>query len=165
MLNVMELMRDMFTKATVDNSRRTDSDDRVNDGDSAVHGDCMFDPECPLADCPFRADEPTGAFIDRLIDRDGRRVHTAASSITKRQLATDKSKPPRSVATAIVDDADMFTVRVGRVDPCRVKMVPRRDGTTQYLQTDIPAEFLPAAVKPPKSRSKAKSKKSKKPKK
>lgn len=58
----------------------------------------------------------------------------------------------------IEDDADLFILRVGRVDPCPVRVpVCLQDKSTQYLVTDLPSElFPPRKVVPAKPKKKSK---------
>ncbi|XP_025192872.1 uncharacterized protein LOC112592926 [Melanaphis sacchari] len=86
---------------------------------------CMFDLNCPVVRCPFRKSQPENAFVDHLIN--GTRP--------------DNDQSPNSSLDdrEIVDDADLFVINVGRVDPCRVITPPKyKDGCSQCFETDFP---------------------------
>lgn len=145
-LTVMEMMKDLFTKSTLASVEPQSSNEQTADGRDARP--CVFDANCPVADCPFRSDEPLSAFVDRL---------TGGGPAVGRPATAPADQ------AEIVDDADLFAVRVGRVDPCRTNAPVHRNKNTQYLLTDVPAEYLPApepvTVKPKRNGKKKKSKK------
>lgn len=133
-LNVMEMMRDLYTKSTQPSLEQNGSSEQATDGFETRP--CVFDPNCPVASCPFRSDEPLNAFVNQLINGPARKSAVAAGT-----AAQDPAE--------IVDDADLFVVKVGRVDPCRTNEPVYRNKNTQYLLTDVPAELLPAPVPDP----------------
>lgn len=146
-LTVMEMMRDLYTKSTLPSLEQQGSSEQAADGFEVRP--CVFDPNCPVASCPFRSDEPLNAFVNQLIDGSAAKAKVPAGTV-----GLDQAE--------IVDDADLFVVRVGRVDPCRTNAPVYRNKNTQYLLTDIPAEFLPAPEPDPvksKGNEKKKSKK------
>lgn len=126
----------------------------VQSGEFDADGDqqgkpCMFDLNCPATRCPFRTGKAANAFVDHLID--GTRPGNNNNNRLKNR--------------EIVDDADLFVVNVGRVDPCRVTApLVYKDGCSQCFETDFSTILLPPP--PPKvEKKKKKGKKSKKSKK
>ncbi|VVC25883.1 Hypothetical protein CINCED_3A019592 [Cinara cedri] len=153
-LTVMEMMKDLFTKAAAS------SPSELNE-QQTTRNPCMFDLNCPVARCPFRMDEPITAFVDRMVDGgDGRPTKTktpASKSLPSAQAGADGS----SENVEIEDDADVFVVSSGRVDPCRVSLPVHRENTTQYLETDLQPEFRPQPPQPPSKPAKKGGKKGK----
>jgi len=94
---------------------------------------CMFNLNCPANRCPFRTGKAANEFVNDLVD--GTRPATAFS--LKKRLNKRE----------IVDNADLFVVNVGRVDPCRVVApLVYKDGCTQYLETDFSKTLLPPKI-------------------
>lgn len=158
----MEMMKDLFTKATMDSAMN--SEEHVN---TSIRNPCMFDPNCPFGKCPFRTNEPLTAVVDRMIQ--GNRPITGESV---RPTTTKTKDVPKSTSTEeaesieLEDDADLFILKTGRVDQCRIKEPLFRDNVSQYLSSDLPADLfpLPAPVQKKKKSKRSKSKKkSKKP--
>lgn len=112
---------------------------------------CMFDLNCPASRCPFRTENAANEFVSHLID--GTRP------------GNDWSSNNQLKDLEIVDDADLFIVNVGRVDPCRVIAPPvYKDGCSQCYETDFSTILLPPPL-PTVEKNKKKDKKSKKSKK
>ncbi|CAI6363535.1 unnamed protein product [Macrosiphum euphorbiae] len=107
---------------------------------------CMFDLNCPASRCPFRTGQAANAFVGHLID--GTRPGNVGSS--NNRLKNHE----------IVDDADLFILNVGRVDPCRVVApLVYKDGCSQCFETDFSTVLLPPP--PPVQKKIKKGKKSK----
>lgn len=104
--------------------------------------ECAFDAQCPVAGCPFKTDKPENQTAS--VDRNHQK---------KCKGEFDDSDTAASSDEEIEDDADLFVVRVGRVDPCRKDVLEHRD---QGTLTDFPEESLPPPPPPP-SKSKSKS--------
>uniref|UniRef100_A0A2S2P5K6 Uncharacterized protein n=1 Tax=Schizaphis graminum TaxID=13262 RepID=A0A2S2P5K6_SCHGA len=86
---------------------------------------CMFDLNCPVDRCPFRKSEPENSFVDHLIK---------GTCPDFEQPSNNKMSEDRE----LVDDADLFVINVGRVDPCRVIPPAKyKDGCSQYFETDF----------------------------
>lgn len=151
-LTVMELMKKMFIDSAI--SSPTDLNEQ-----QMTRKPCMFDIDCPMATCPFRAQEPITEPV-----KYRRKVSTTTNKkkafrpITKKNNKK-KHKPASTLVRSrnlfaknrIEDDADMFVINVGRVDPCRIAVPVHRDNVTQVLDTDF-QEFQPKP--PPASKSK-----------
>lgn len=152
----MELMKDLFTKsASTPPTVRLTINEKVVDRETRP---CMFDLNCPVVNCPFRSDELPNAYVDRLIDGTTKSPNFGGFG---------KQKPVEQPAGVdIEDDADLFAIQVGRVDPCMVNTPVYRNKNTQYLDTDVPAEFQlpiePSVKVKPKSKPKKDKKKGKK---
>lgn len=147
-LTAMELMKELFTKSVFPSTaKRSDASDKLM-ADDWVNS-CALDPNCPVAGCPFRSTEPPNAFVDRLISGGRHRPCTVDGPV---RLAADPTGE-------IVDDADLFAIRVGRVDPCRTNAPVYRNKVTQYLEEDV---FGGPAPPPPPMSVKHKLKKKKK---
>lgn len=153
-LTTMELMKELFTKSVFPSpAKRSDGGDKQI-ADDGVNS-CALDPDCPVAGCPFRSIEPPNAFVDRLISGGHHRPCTV-------------NGPARSAADSageIVDDADLFAIRVGRVDPCRTNAPVYRNKVTQYLEEDVFGEYPPVSPPPVSVKHKLKKKKKSKKKK
>lgn len=121
----MEKMKDLFMRSVQPSAKNASNDIRV-------FRPCVFDPNCPVENCPFRADEPIGAFVDRMIEG----VDPKLADKDPRRVTLPKT-------TEIEDDADLFTMKVGRIDPCQFNVPCYRDGCTQYQLADIPPEYWP----------------------
>lgn len=109
--------------------------------------ECMFDPQCPVAGCPFKTNQP-----EVQIASTNRNVRNTSKG-TKVKFGAQKEAQGENAQTSlneeIEDDADLFVVRVGRADSCRKDVLEHRDRGTL---TDFPEESLPP---PPKSKSKS----------
>lgn len=123
---------------------------------------CMFDLNCMATHCPFRTAEQANAFVGHLINGtrpgdDRLPINVKPSDYRDVEIADDPNN------LEIVDDADLFVVNTGRVDPCRVTApLEYQENFTQCFDTDFSAILLPppSVVKKPKKGKK--SKKSKK---
>ncbi|XP_060837317.1 LOW QUALITY PROTEIN: uncharacterized protein LOC132919609 [Rhopalosiphum padi] len=84
---------------------------------------CLFDRNCPVANCPFRKSEPENTFVDHPI----------------KGTRPGDERPPKKLSEdrELVDDANLFVINVGRVDPCRVKAPKYKDGSSQYFESDF----------------------------
>lgn len=127
-LTIMEMMKDLFIE--VYSPQSTNKDNIKPNVTSKKEETCMFNPSCPISGCPFKIGEPITQFVDQLI---------------KGKKPTKTTDPKNS--NEIVDDADLFIVSVGRVDPCTINVPVHRNQSTQYLELDMPTECLP----PPKA--------------
>lgn len=153
-LSAMELMKELFTKSVFPlTAKRSDGGDKQM-ADDGVNS-CALDPDCPVAGCPFRLIEPPNAFVDRLISG-GRQRPCTVNSL---------ARPAADSAGEIVDDADLFAILVGRVDPCRTNAPVYRNKFTQYLEEDVFGQYPPVSQPPMSVKNKLKKKKKSKKKK
>ncbi|CAH1730947.1 uncharacterized protein LOC114132097 [Aphis gossypii] len=85
---------------------------------------CMFDLNCPAARCPFRESKKANEFVGHLVNGT-----YPENEQTPNNLLNNRE---------IVDDADLFVINVGLVDPCRVIAPAKyKDGCSQYFETDF----------------------------
>ncbi|XP_060846015.1 uncharacterized protein LOC132925658 [Rhopalosiphum padi] len=120
-LTMMEKLKDLYKEMEKTKSLRND---QLGSKNTNRGKPCMFDLNCPVARCPFRKSEPENAFVDHLIK--GTRP---GDEHLRKKLSEDRG---------LVDDADLFVINVGRVDPCRVIAPTKyKDGYSQYCETDF----------------------------
>lgn len=153
-LTAMELMKELFIKSVFPSTAKWSDGGDKQMADDGVNS-CALDPDCPVAGCPFRSTEPPNAFVDRLISS-GRQLPCTTNGA---------ARPATDSAGEIVDDADLFAIRVGRVDPCRTNAPVYRNKVTQYLEEDVFGEYPPASPPPVSDKKKLKKKKKSKKKK
>jgi len=164
-MTMMEKLRDLYkeinTKTPVSNDKTPVSNDKqAKDKNQTINQSqkgkpCLFNLNCPAARCPFRTGKAANEFVNNLID-----INSPGSTISPKN---------RLKKCEIVDDADLFVVNVGRVDPCRViAPLVYKDGWSQCFETDFSTISSPPTVieegqkKGKKSKKANKSKKSKK---
>jgi hypothetical protein len=118
---MMEKLKDLYKEMETTKSLRND---QLGSKNTNRGKPCMFDLNCPVARCPFRKSEPENAFVDHLI---------------KGTRPGDEQRPKKLLEDReLVDDADLFVINVGRVDPCRViAPVKYKDGCSQYFESDF----------------------------
>lgn len=154
-MRVMRMMKQLFQAAV----------EVPSDVDRAKVGQpCVFDQQCPIANCPFRYDvSPSEAEGEELVSSTPEldRLTRAPLAWKSNDDAHTQSKPP--TVDYIEDDADLFIVGVGRVDPCQIKEPVYRVIETQYSMSDISTSFMPPVPEPqPVEKNDKKSKKDKK---
>ncbi|CAH1730958.1 unnamed protein product [Aphis gossypii] len=85
---------------------------------------CMFDLNCPAARCPFRESKKANEFVGHLVNGTYPENEQSPNNLLENR--------------EIVDDADLFVINVGLVDPCRVIAPPKyKDGCSQCFETDF----------------------------
>lgn len=112
---------------------------------------CMFDPKCPIAGCPFKIKKPeiqTLSVNRKDIDRHHlRRPIRKAAKYDQSETQEDAVR----LNEGIVDDADVFVVRVDLGNSCQTVVLEHQD---QDTMTDFLEEFLPPpSPTPSKSKS------------
>lgn len=112
-------------------------------------GKCLFDRNCPVPGCPFREGQSKkpNASVDQKAS-----VDAVPKAVEDNELKTQKNdgrrmESKRSSKMEIVDDADLFVVKVGRVDPCHMNVLKYQD---RSMLTTFTEEFPPMALLPAK---------------
>jgi len=120
-LTMLEKLKTLYTEMLITplmNSSEFDTD-KTDQGKP-----CMFDLNCPAARCPFRESKKANEFVGHLVN----------GTYTENEQTHNNLLDNRE----IVDDADLFVINVGLVDPCRVIAPAKyKDGCSQCFETDF----------------------------
>ncbi|XP_015365041.1 PREDICTED: uncharacterized protein LOC107162593, partial [Diuraphis noxia] len=122
---IMTMMEKLATLYKQTKIKTPVSTDKLNQDKNQSHKgkQCLFNLNCPVDRCPFRTGKLTNDYVSNLIE----------SNCPGKAVSCNK----RSRKHEIVDNADLFVVNVGRVDPCRVVApLVYKDGCTQCFETD-----------------------------